>query len=432
MNCDQCGLKVNSDCRYCPHCGAECFRAVPESAVTALVPSSQALALPLLSPSELHALLTQAHLLRQRSDWEAAIDACITVLRADPGNPTAHALLGEIYHGQGKLHDAVHWFRLAVELHPNPNDIARLRELEAEESRSSVGSELTFAGRRSSLAPIHADGGYSTGTTHLMGLPPRTYLHVITAVSLAFTALMLMAIFGFRATNKNLSVSNADTIALNSPASAFSLQKPAPLSSSSPLTGQSLPSSSAAQILQNRDAGQPRQKSDDVLSKPLPPASIMGIRALPPDSALFPRAESSKTQKQELPSEPAKPTTSLPLPGGMTLSGTHQDAVSGTVSLLVLASTQTPNALTTDERTAMIRNVYRAARIHFTTEAKSQRASIFVQSGKATVMIADVSRMAADALDPDTETPDTLESRLLSLRVIKNTGQEAGDRTMQQ
>ncbi len=427
VNCKHCGSNVKSDCRYCPHCGAECVRVASENAVTALVPTSQGLTVPSLSSADLHALLTQAHLFRQRRDWDAAIDCCITVLRADPGNPTAHALLGEIYSGQGKLHDAVHWFRLAVELHPNPNDVARLRELEEEAYRTPHGSELTTAGKKSSIVPIHADGGYSTGTAQLMGLPPRTYLNVITAVSLSFTALMLLAILGYHSTGKNESASNV-ALAQTAPVPSFSQQKSVPSFNTTPVAGQNLPSVTSAQIAKNRDAGQPRQKSDNTLSKPLPPVSILGIRSLPPDSALITRTEKPEPTK----TEPAKPTTSLPLPGGMTLSGTHHDPASGAVSLLVVASTQAADALTASERTAILRNVYRAARIHFTTEISSQRVTVFVQSGKSTVLIADVSRMAADALDPETETPDTLESRLITLRVIGNKEQGTGDKTMQE
>lgn len=108
------------------------------------------------------------------------------------------------------------------------------------------------------------------------------------------------------------------------------------------------------------------------------------------------------------------------LPGEMTLAATHTDPVSGSVSLLVIAPTRQTTVLTEEERNAMLRNVYRAARIHFATETKSQQIAVYVQSGKSksTVMLAEINRMTADAVNPELETPDTLESRLISLKSL--------------
>lgn len=416
MICKHCASNVKSDCRYCPHCGMEC-PAEPETVpatATALVPTSHGLAVAPLTSSELHNLLTQGNLYRQRGKWEQAIDCCITVLRADPGNPTAHALLGEIYYGQGKIHDAVHWFRLAVELHPNPNDVARLRQIEAEIRRSEGRGELIAQKGKPPLSPIHADGGYSTGTAQLMGLPPRKWLHVITAISLSFTGMMLLALMASRGLRK----APAQTLPSSTlPASALPRLNSSRMSNETasavtPKWEPALPSN-AALMDKNRDAAQPKQKPVPT-EKPLPLAPILGVRSLPPDSL-------TKISPPAPPAEPAdtKPETqSLALPNGMTLAGTHRDPVSQAVSLLVVAPAQNGDALSAAQRETMLRNVYRASRIHFATDSTAQRVSVYVQAGKtgATVMIADISRMASDALNPETESLDMLESRLLSLK----------------
>jgi len=413
VTCKHCNSNnVDPDSRFCPHCGSE-YRPdalLNDRTVTALVPISQGLAASPLSSSELHSLLTQANLFRQRREWEGAINCCITVLRADPGNPTAHALLGEVYYGQHKLHDAVHWFRLAVELHPNPNDIARLYQLEEEARRGSV-ADLVPSGKKSQLIPIHADGNYSTGTAQLMGLPPRTYLNIITAVSLAFTSVMLVAILVSRSTRK---ADKPNTVAANQPVPIVTLLPPStvPLQNTNPKIALNLPANAASQIAKNRDAGQPRQTPEG-MTKPLPLAPIMGVRSLPPNTAPKPRPEVPKEET----SEPPIPMHSLP--EGMSLANPpYHDPVSGAVSLLVVAPIQSINTLTNTERTAMLRNVYRAARIHFNTERESQRVAVYVQSRSegAIVMLAEISRMTADAVNPENETPDTLESRLISLK----------------
>jgi Flp pilus assembly protein TadD len=103
--------------------------------VTAVAPVTD------LSPEALHARLTQANLCRVRQNWTEAVDHSIAVLRAHPGNQPAHSLLGDIYRDQGKLDDAVQWYRMALDLKPNPSDEMKLRQAETERALSLNAAE---------------------------------------------------------------------------------------------------------------------------------------------------------------------------------------------------------------------------------------------------------------------------------------------------
>ncbi len=84
---------------------------------------------------EAYALLAQANLLRMRGEWPDAIAKCMAALRLSPDNPSAQSLLGDIYDNQGRLDDAVQWYRMALDVQPDsPADqikLARLLELKA-------------------------------------------------------------------------------------------------------------------------------------------------------------------------------------------------------------------------------------------------------------------------------------------------------------
>ena len=77
-------------------------------------------------------LLARANLERMRGNWNEAVDTCLHVLHTEPGNADAHALLGNIYSGQGSLDEAIYWYRLAADLRPTGPDIDKLRKLERE------------------------------------------------------------------------------------------------------------------------------------------------------------------------------------------------------------------------------------------------------------------------------------------------------------
>lgn len=126
MRCPQCGNVITHPGGCCPTCppGTPAIDAGP--------------------------LLARANLLRMRGQWEEAANHCIEVLRLEPGNPTAHSLLGDIYQDQGQPEEARHWYHLALELNPHSTaDRAKLaRSEEALEARTQKAEwEAIIEGR---------------------------------------------------------------------------------------------------------------------------------------------------------------------------------------------------------------------------------------------------------------------------------------------
>jgi len=72
-------------------------------------------------------ILARANLLRMRGHWAEAASLCMQVLQRDPRNASAHSLLGDIYENQGRIEDAIQWYRRALALAPgNEADAAKL------------------------------------------------------------------------------------------------------------------------------------------------------------------------------------------------------------------------------------------------------------------------------------------------------------------
>jgi tetratricopeptide (TPR) repeat protein len=106
MSCWQCGEMLPPNAEFCPGCGAVKVRPLGEP-----VDATG-------DEKEIHDLLTQANLLRLRGDSKAASQKCIQTLRLSPGNASAHSLLGDICYAEGRLRDAMEWYRLALTLDP--------------------------------------------------------------------------------------------------------------------------------------------------------------------------------------------------------------------------------------------------------------------------------------------------------------------------
>lgn len=88
-------------------------------------------------PQGAYTLLAQANLLRMRGHWPEAIEKCMTALKLSPDNASAQSLLGDIYENQGLLDDAVQWYRMALDVHPDsPADKMKLARVIETKSRT--------------------------------------------------------------------------------------------------------------------------------------------------------------------------------------------------------------------------------------------------------------------------------------------------------
>ncbi len=106
--CPKCKSDIAPDARYCTGCGTS---AAP---LAELLPDAVE-----ACSDETHAALAAANLYKLRGDWQSAVDKCMEVLAADQDNATAHSILGDIYRDQGKITDAMHWYKLALDLNPD-------------------------------------------------------------------------------------------------------------------------------------------------------------------------------------------------------------------------------------------------------------------------------------------------------------------------
>jgi hypothetical protein len=117
--CASCKAFVPADAESCPECGAP---------VDEYVEAAQDLSL--ASEETVHTVLLNAHLLKIRGDSEAAISECIKALRMNPDSVEAHTLLGDIYKAQGKIDDAIHWYKMGLDLSPdNLSSRERLKQI---------------------------------------------------------------------------------------------------------------------------------------------------------------------------------------------------------------------------------------------------------------------------------------------------------------
>lgn len=122
MNCD---TSVDGSEKTCSSCGSP----LPESSAPEPSPENDAI----------HQLLLNANLLRMRANLDGAITECINALRIDPDNVTAHSLIGDIYREQGKVEEAIRWYRLALDISPtSTRDRARVDELTKDEPQGDT------------------------------------------------------------------------------------------------------------------------------------------------------------------------------------------------------------------------------------------------------------------------------------------------------
>jgi tetratricopeptide (TPR) repeat protein len=90
--------------------------------------------------------------------YRDAIRYCQAALQIDGGNALACSLLGDIYRGQGRTDEAIHYYSLAVQLSPPHQKAAVLTKLETLLSREQKQARATGtadARAREASAPAH-------------------------------------------------------------------------------------------------------------------------------------------------------------------------------------------------------------------------------------------------------------------------------------
>ena len=78
---------------------------------------------------ETYIALVTANILRLRREWELAEAKCSEVLSQDPENAAACSVMGDITRDQGKLRDAIEWYKMALDR--NPGSAGDRKKLEA-------------------------------------------------------------------------------------------------------------------------------------------------------------------------------------------------------------------------------------------------------------------------------------------------------------
>jgi hypothetical protein len=171
--CHRCGAETETGAAFCARCGSS-LSPGPSPRPPSPDPAAGAAATS-------YPLLARANLLRMRGRWDEAASLCAEALRLDPKNASAHSLLGDIHENQGNLEEALHWYALALELHPGS---------EADIAKSARVQELLEARQRRAewQAVIHRTGP-APGTAALVR---EAFLRVVLILGAAVCAIIFV------------------------------------------------------------------------------------------------------------------------------------------------------------------------------------------------------------------------------------------------
>jgi hypothetical protein len=445
MTCTYCQTKNSEDCLYCPNCGKPTGSSVdavdnqtpstgkklvssvvgntkkntksdsPAIAASSLV-AQQALTIPSSSPDmpgPKNAQLAQANLCRLRKNWSDATELCIAVLRENPADPAAHSVLGDIYRDQNRLDEAVRWYRMALELSPNPFDQANLQKLE----RKLSARNLAYgSGGNSGSAPGAFDpttGSLAGGTNALMGITPQKWLRGITVSALSFLCLFVIYLLALptrkvspipRAISSEALVSEAGSGSNALPPAVLSGPTSLPAGEQSTMgtptarvAGTGLPPDRGTATVQTL---QPQSGDGVSVSNGIAPAAVKDVT--PMGAAGVSGRVGVITQS---PSQTGIHSNGLT--GG--IQAGPVDSGRGAATIQLIAS----NAAAS--RDVLIRNLYRAARTVFSNDSTLQRATVTIHSESSDgsiLLAADIDRASALVADPDNDDISTLTGRL--------------------
>ncbi len=408
MRCKYCLAENSEDCVYCPACGnlfvAQESQVPSQSAAVSVEILS--VTRPVSVPEDSldgtdygvttgadDATLKHANLFRLRKSWDQAIALCVQVLKDRPADPAAHSLLGDIYRDQGRLDEAVRWYRMAVELQPNPFDLANLQKL-----------EKRMAVRGSAATPAGANSSNSAGIT---GISPQRWLRGVTIS--AVTLLSVFVAYLLFVPQKKLDSLPGTSGSMQSASNSGDGLPPVILGGSP-----NVPVNSRAS-----NNGQPVHTAGTGLAPDIGNSTVEA--ALPstpavPGSNLSPAPVKSIAPLQSAPGQISEMNHGDPrsqgsgsssLQGGMQIANIA--AAHGVATISVTAPQDTD---VTANREIIVRNIYRAARTAFGNDTTIGKATVSVEAGGTLVLSADIDRVAALASDPDHDDLGELDTKL--------------------
>ncbi len=165
--CASCGGEIQGEPAFCPSCGA----AAPEVGAD--------------DGQGVEKMLAAANLSRIRRNWEEASRLCLQALAADPDNPAAHALLGDIYHDQDRVEEAAVWYQMALDL--DPGNASLRAKLEREKA------VLKARGARPEPPPAPGDDE-SRLERFVRGEGYRSLINILTLVLAGLALIVLVAL----------------------------------------------------------------------------------------------------------------------------------------------------------------------------------------------------------------------------------------------
>ncbi|HLV81854.1 MAG TPA: zinc-ribbon domain-containing protein [Chthonomonadaceae bacterium] len=481
MQCPRCGASVSDDFRFCPHCGQErtaleaapsqtkqaaaAPAAVRQSAETLAPAAASAEVAPAgdaraasdtgrLAPQDslgsapagasdkdaVRTLLSQANLYRLRGLWAGAVDRCIAVLKIQPDNHTAHSLLGDIYRDQDKIEDAIQWYRMAIQLRPNPSDEAKLKQMERERARQQRAAESRARAEaaRTRTSPVSAGATAATGTAALLGISPRRWLRGMTLVSVAFLMVVIIALIALQM-NRNHTAASASLDNFPNttrqaqplpPAQRTSLAANTPTLDSgagadgSPsekvVSGGGMPpdhpDSAAASTTSStsRKARADAAKQKSRINQSVTTASVLDTQPaqVGPGFVLY--------ENLTLPPDPS--AVQVKLPGGLQLAEVRMESGS-TCYITINAPSSFRKRMDEDRvRALMIRTVYRASRSIFHVLQNASMAFVIFKTPGDTneLMRSEIDRSTALSNNPDSQTALALQQRLIMVNFSNN------------
>ncbi len=201
--CSQCGIRADEGDEKCFNCGAPILTDV----------------IPTLIGSKISTEIADANLLRTKGRFAEAISACADILRNNPENASAHALLGDIYVDQQNFREALGWYKLAVKLDPlNENYKKKVNtisekifgtEVISGNAGKNIGWSKTPTNNQVSESPIEKF------KTWVMSLSPPVIITSTTLIFAIIGGIIVLTIFN----KNNVSLNPSQPTAITEPTS---------------------------------------------------------------------------------------------------------------------------------------------------------------------------------------------------------------------